>query len=76
MRRIVLPFIPTAAITADVVYSVATADIGIAIEVVIVVDVDVTATPSGAPAPTAAPGSTHGPTNAKRDCAGSDHGSS
>jgi hypothetical protein len=51
--------------TLNVVYTIATADVGIAIEVVVHVDVDIAATPAGTPTPTAAPGSTHGPANTK-----------
>jgi hypothetical protein len=69
----VLPFIAATAIAADVVDPVSTADVRIAVEVVVPIDVDIAATPTTAPAPTATPGGTHGPTNAKRDCAGSDY---
>jgi hypothetical protein len=65
MRRVVLPLITAAAIAADVVDTVSTADVRVAVEVVVVVDVDVTATPTTAPTPTATPRSTHGQTYAK-----------
>ena len=76
MRRIVLPLTPTdicAVATADVVHTVAAADIRVAVEVVIHVYVYVTATPSGSPTPAAAPRSTHGQPNTERDRTGCDH---
>jgi len=68
MRGIVLPLTTTsvrAIAAADVIDTVAAADVRVAIEVVVHVDVDVTAAPATTPTPAAAPGSTHGHADSK-----------
>ena len=76
MRRIVLPLTTTdvrAIAAADVVDTIAAANVRVAVEVVIHVYVDVTTAPTAAPTPAAAPRSTHGHTNAERDRTCGDH---
>ena len=69
MRRIVLPLVSASHVcaiaAADVIHTIATANVRVAVEVVIHVDVDIAAAPAGTPTPTATPRCTHGPTNAK-----------
>lgn len=76
MRWIVLPLASPdicAVAAADVVDTIAAADVRVAVEVVIVVYVDVTAAPAGAPTPAASPGGAHGQADAERDRTGGDH---
>ena len=73
MRWVVLPLTATdirAIATLNVVYTVATANVGIAIEVVVDVDVDIAASPTTAPTPTTAPRGSHGHTDAEGNCTG------
>lgn len=67
MRRIVLPLVTTASVTADV-GAITALNVGVAVEVVVHVYVDVVAAPTTTPSPTAAtPGCANCQTDTERN---------